>query len=88
MVVGLGACSDKDDDNNDSKVVVSNVDTISINVDVVLPASIQQQWKNTFDWALENIKKAQQVDSKQVKLNLRFHDEDTENLDNLAGEVL
>ena len=87
MVAGLGACSDKDDDNNDSKVVVSSVDTISVNVDVVLPASIQEQWKNTFDWALENIKKAQQVDSKLVTLNLRFHDEDKENLDNLAYKL-
>ena len=88
MLSGLSmSCSDKDDDNNDSKVVVSNVDTIAVNVDIVLPASIQEQWKNTFDWALENIAKAQQADSKLVRLNLRYHDEDTENLDNLAYKL-
>ena len=42
MLSGLSmSCSDKDDDNNDSKVVVSNVDTSAVNVDIVLPASIQ-----------------------------------------------
>jgi len=58
--------------------------TVTVNVDVVLPQGIQQQWQNTTDWALENIAKAQQKQRQRVALNLRFHDEDTENLDSLA----
>ena len=37
----------------------SPADIITLNVDVVLPASIQAQWKNVIDWAQENIAKAQ-----------------------------
>ena len=62
----------------------SPADIITLNVDVVLPASIQAQWKNVIDWAQENIAKAQQKQRRQVKLNLRYHDEDTEDLDDLG----
>ena len=85
MVVALCACSDKDD-----APVVEKVETevTTLNVDVILPASIQSQWKNTFDWAQANIAKAQENETKQVKLNLRFHDEDTERLDDLAYNLM
>ena len=59
----------------------------TINVDVVLPASIRSQWQSSIDWALANINKAQQQQSSQVRLNLRYHDEDTENLDKLAYKL-
>ena len=87
IAVGLWACSDKDDDEKSPVINVVAIDTITVNVDVVLPASIQEQWKNTFDWALENIAKAQMVDKTQVHLKLRYHDEDKENLDDLAYKL-
>jgi len=76
----LISCSDKDDDVADTPTA----EVKTLNVDVILPTNIQQQWQNTIDWALANIAKAQQMEDKQVRLNLRYHDEDTENLDNLA----
>jgi len=65
-------------------VVDPVIETVTLNVDVVLPVSIQEQWKNATNWALENIAKAQKKLQRQVKLNLRYHDEDTENLEDLA----
>jgi glycosylphosphatidylinositol transamidase (GPIT) subunit GPI8/ABC-type branched-subunit amino acid transport system substrate-binding protein len=77
----------------DEQVIVSPVvdgfpvDTITVNVDVVLPASIQKQWEDATDWALSNIAIAQQKLNRQVKLNLRYHDEDTEDLDELGRRL-
>ena len=70
----------------DSELVVDQpvTEVVTLNVDVVLPAGIQQQWQNAIDWAMENIAKAQQKQPRQVRLNLRYHDEDTEALDELA----
>jgi len=79
------ACSDKDDNTTPE---APKTEEVVFNVDVVLPKSIQEEWKNTFEWAQANIAKAQQMEEKKVKLNLRFHDEDTENLDNLAYALL
>ena len=72
----------KDDDDNHVEKTKVNVKTV--NVDVILPKSIQQQWKNSIDWALDNIQRAQEDLPQQVKLNLRYHDEDTEDLEKLA----
>lgn len=55
-----------------------------VNVDVVIPAKMQSSMQESIDWALENIAKAQQRQQRQVKLNLRYHDEDTENLEALG----
>ena len=80
------ACSDDKDDNNTPQNPQAEVTVI--NVDVVMPKSIQDTWQQTIDWALDNIAKAQRLEDKQVKLNLRYHDEDTENLDNLAYTLM
>ena len=61
--------------------------TVTLNVDVILPEAIRQQWQNSIDWAQENIAKAQNKLTTQVKLNLRYHDEDKEDLDNLGYEL-
>ena len=63
------------------------VEVTTLNVDVVLPASIRQQWQSSIDWALANLNKAQQKQSHQVRLNLRYHDEDSEDLDKLAYQL-
>jgi len=62
-------------------------ETITLNVDVVLPEAIQKQWQNSIDWATENIAKAQQKQSRKIKLNLRYHDEDKEDLDALGARL-
>lgn len=61
------------------------VDTI--NVDVILPGSIRQQWQNAIDWALENITLAQRMQKHQVTLRLRYHDEDRVDLDDLGYDL-
>ena len=65
---------------NDSFVI----STDTLNIDVVLPSDIRSQWQNAIDWALENIDKSQQQCHDRVSLRLRYHDEDTEDLDELA----
>lgn len=75
----------KDDDSSTTEFTPKGVTTL--NVDVVLPADIRTQWQPSIDWALANLSKAQQKQDYQVKLNLRYHDEDTENLDKLAYKL-
>ena len=77
------ACSD-DDDNSSSS---SNITTVTLNVDVVLPQAIQKDWSNSIQMALDNIAKAQQRQKKRVTFNLRYHDEDKEDLDALAYQL-
>ena len=79
--VTTGCKSDDDADDNPA-AVATQVKTI--NVDVILPKSVRQQWQNSIDWAMTNIRRAQNRMSRQVQLNLRYHDEDTENLEQLA----
>lgn len=75
----------KSDDNDSADNMPAEVTTL--NVDVVLPADIRTQWQSSIDWALANLNKAQQLQSHQVRLNLRYHDEDTEDLDALAYQL-
>jgi len=56
----------------------------TINVDIVLPEKIRGQWQSSIDWAMANIASAQQSLPHKVTLNLRYHDEDTENLEKLG----
>ena len=85
LALGLAACSDND--KNEVPVETQTAEVKTLNVDIVLPADIQKQWQNTIDWAIANITKAQQMDDKRVELNLRYHDEDTENLNDLAYKL-
>jgi glycosylphosphatidylinositol transamidase (GPIT) subunit GPI8/ABC-type branched-subunit amino acid transport system substrate-binding protein len=61
--------------------------TTTLNIDVILPSDIQKQWQNSIDWALENIAAAQKNLGTKIDLNLRYHDEDTEDLDRLAYDL-
>ncbi len=79
-------CKDDDQDNGEITPQAA-VKVKVINVDVILPKSVQQQWQNSIDWALTNIGLAQTRMPQQVKLNLRYHDEDTEDLERLAYKL-
>ena len=72
-VVTTGCKSDDDDNGGSTKPEAAQVKVI--NVDVILPKTVQQQWQNSIDWALTNISRAQTGLKQQVKLNLRYHDE-------------
>ena len=82
LTAGIAACT-KDDDTTPA-VPVETAEVTTLNVDVVLPASVRNDWQLTIDMAQQNIEQAQKKLKKQVKLNLRYHDEDTEDLDVLA----
>lgn len=79
-LMALAACSD-DDDNGTAR---PDADVTTLNVDIILPRDIYAQYKNTIDWQLANALKAQQTLDRQVRLNVRYHDEDTEDLDHLG----
>lgn len=83
-LVVFTACSSDNDDNGGTQV---NAEVTTLNVDVILPQDIYAQWKNTIEWQLDNAAKAQQNLDKQVKLNIRYHDENTEDLDHLGYEL-
>ena len=57
---------------------------VVLNVDVILPREIQEQWSESINLAQQAIALAQNRVDKPVRLNLRYHDEDTENLDALG----
>ena len=73
-VLFVGCKSDDDSSEN----IITPKEVTTLNVDVVLPADIRAQWQPSIDWALYNLHKAQQRQRCEVKLNLRYHDEDTE----------
>jgi len=80
--LSLAAC-----DKNKNEAEEVKKPGVTLNVDVVLPESIRSQWQNTIDWALFNIARAQQLQEQEVVLNLRYHDEDTEDLDKLGYQL-
>ncbi len=69
---------------NDTASARPAAEVVTLNVDVVLPRDIRAQWQPSIDLAMGNISKAQQALNRRVVLNLRYHDEDTENLDKLG----
>ncbi len=81
----LVAC--KEDDER-SVTPVATTDVTTLNVDVILPAAILAKWQPTIDWALENIDSAQLLSDAKVRLNLRYHNEDTSNLDSLGYHLM
>ena len=80
VTISLTGCHDDDD----QVPAIPDPKIITLNIDVVLPDDVRSQWQNSIDWALQNIAKAQQRQPIQVKLNLRYHNEDTEDLEQLA----
>lgn len=85
-VLALALASCKDSDSSSETTEPKTV--VTLNVDVILPADIQKLWTPTFQDALDNIAAAQKGMEKQVKLNLRYHDEDKENLTELTYNLL
>ncbi|MBQ8097356.1 MAG: ABC transporter substrate-binding protein [Prevotella sp.] len=77
--VGLASCSD-----DDAAPAPLQQEVVTVNVDVILPLTMQASWRYAIEDALGNIDRAQQSCSKRVKLNLRYHDEDDEDLEALA----
>ena len=77
--MGLTSCSD-----DDPTPTASRQEVVTLNVDVILPLTQRAAWEGVIGDALSNIDDAQQSCPKRVKLNLRYHDEDTDDLEALA----
>ena len=77
--VGLSSCSD---DNTTPAAPQQEVTTV--NVDVILPQAEWSAWQPAIGDALNYLDQAQESCQKRVKLNLRYHDEDSEDLGALA----
>lgn len=82
LVSCLTACQD-----DDGSISAGQTATATINVDVIMPSSLQSQFQNSIKWAMENIEKAQRQQPNKVRLNLRFHDEDQADLGSLAFDL-
>lgn len=76
----LFASCKSDDDQTETSAAV----TVTVNVDVILPQAQQKEWEHVIDDALKFIDRAQSSCRKRVRLNLRYHDEDNEDLGKLA----
>jgi len=73
----LTSCSDSDDNGGISQ----SYDEQVVKVDVILPESVWDSWLNVINWAQQNIAAAQVGNSKRVKLDLNWIDEDNTDLD-------
>ncbi len=60
---------------------------VVLNVDVILPQEIKEQWEGSIEMAQNAIALAQNRVDNPVRLNLRYHNEETENLDALGYEL-
>lgn len=61
---------------------------LTYKVAVIMPASQQERWERTAQWALENLEEAQDTFSTKVRLELEwFDEEDEENLADFARRV-
>ena len=69
----LIACSSDNDSSTPAPVETAIVE--KLNVDVIMPVEVRSMWQPSIDLALANIEAAQKNLSRQVKLNLRYHDE-------------
>lgn len=83
-LVVLFAVGCHDDETEKTEIPAEARTTTTVNIDVILPAEIRTVWQPSIDWALDNIAAAQKNLSSKIVLNLRYHDEDTEDLDRLA----
>ena len=66
----LFSCQDDKDTTPDQK----DAEVVKLNIDVVLPTDIREQWQNSIDMAMDNIAKAQQKMDRKIVLNLRYHE--------------
>ena len=75
----LASCRDDDSTSSSPQQEVSVV-----NVDVILPLVQWSEWQSAIEDAMNNLDLAQESRRKRVRLNLRYHNEDSEDLSALA----
>ena len=75
----LTACSSDNDSSTPAPVETAIVETL--NVDVIMPVNVRSMWQPSIDLAVANIEAAQKNLPRQIKLNLRYHDEEAPDLE-------
>jgi hypothetical protein len=75
----LTACSSDNDSSTSAPVETAIVETL--NVDVIMPVNVRSMWQPSIDLAVANIEAAQKNLPRQIKLNLRYHDEEAPDLE-------
>ena len=79
LSVVLTACSSDNDSSTPAPVETAIVE--KLNVDVIMPVEVRSMWQSAIDLAIANIEAAQKNLPRQVKLNLRYHDESASDLE-------
>ena len=79
LSVVLTACSSDNDSSTPAPVETAIVETL--NVDVIMPVNVRSMWQPSIDLAVANIEAAQKNLPRQIKLNLRYHDEEAPDLE-------
>lgn len=64
-----------------------NSNTTTYKIAVIMPEDRQQEWSRIADWALKNIEEAQAGLPNQVKLDIEWFDENSENLSNYLKTI-
>ncbi len=80
-LLAIVACSD------DNAASQGEMEEFTVAVVVPLSGETSEQWRNTIDWAVSNIDKAQKNCNHRVHLNVEMHDEDSEDISALGSEL-
>jgi hypothetical protein len=75
----LVCCTDRYDEGNSN--------TTTYKIAVIMPENRQQEWSRIADWALKNIEEAQAGLPNQVKLDIEWFDENSEDLPNYLKSI-
>lgn len=83
LAIGLlmSACAKEEMSKSD------NQEALTYKVSVVMPAGTQTRWKRTVDWALGNIRRAQQGLPSRIELEIEWHDENDIDIEDYYRQV-
>lgn len=80
-LLAFTACSD------DNSMSQGEVENYTVAVVVPLSTETEDQWRNTVEWALDNIYKAQANCAHRVNLDVEMYDEDKEDISSLGAKL-
>ena len=84
LLLILTACHS---DNDAPSVPAETAVVETLNVDVIVPNDIRSSWQPAIDMVIENLAEAQRTLPRQVKLNLRYHDENAADLEQTVYQL-
>lgn len=81
LILMLASCQNDEPDNEKNESVIHH------RIAVICPTEMAENWKSTAAWALENIKKAQIGQSRQIEIDIEWIDEGTPDLAQKAYSI-